>query len=436
MPEFVFVGLPYLAIMVAVVGTIYRTRAMPYSYSSLSSQLLENRKLLWGSAPWHIGILVILVFHFIPVFFGNAWERLVAFTAGLVTVESAGLALAILALTGLALLLIRRLFSARLQAVTSMMDLAVVGLLLVQVMLGMMTALTLHWGSRWALGTTVPYFQSLFMLQPDASYITQMPALIQAHIIVAWLLVLLLPFTRLVHLFALPWRFWFRPPQRVIWNYPARPEQAATVMSQQESRRQFLLGAGVLLIAGALFAGGTLDKLIRYLLGPHLSSGEEAEVLGTRLERLQATVEQQKLALERVNSPLIFVAGLSALRSNVGTYFIDYQMNPGMAFLGKDGLPHLLSAKCTHLGCTVANQVNNGLLLCPCHNSHFDINTGIPIPGSPAKLPLPEIGWVITDASGKEVASKPPHGPVQGSIQPGQLSTYDLYIAKRHTEVV
>ena len=33
----------------------------------------------------------------------------------------------------------------------------------------------------------------------------------------------------------------------------------------------------------------------------------------------------------------------------------------------------VLSAKCTHLGCTI-NKAENGRLLCPCHGSEFDLD--------------------------------------------------------------
>ena len=47
------------------------------------------------------------------------------------------------------------------------------------------------------------------------------------------------------------------------------------------------------------------------------------------------------------------------------------------------------SATCTHQGCTVTD-VRNGLIICPCHGSKFDINTGA-VRGGPARRPLPMI---------------------------------------------
>ena len=46
------------------------------------------------------------------------------------------------------------------------------------------------------------------------------------------------------------------------------------------------------------------------------------------------------------------------------------------------------SATCTHQGCTVT-KVENAKIICPCHNSQFDITTGEPRSGDRATKPLP-----------------------------------------------
>ena len=54
-----YVWLPYTAVAVLVVVSIYRFVTNKFSYSSLSSQFLESDELFYGSVPWHTGIDVV-----------------------------------------------------------------------------------------------------------------------------------------------------------------------------------------------------------------------------------------------------------------------------------------------------------------------------------------------------------------------------------------
>ncbi len=60
---------------------------------------------------------------------------------------------------------------------------------------------------------------------------------------------------------------------------------------------------------------------------------------------------------------------------------------------GEDDDVHAFSATCTHQGCPVA-EVTDGRIICPCHNSVFDAETGEPIEG-PAPSPLESIDVVV-----------------------------------------
>jgi Rieske Fe-S protein len=51
------------------------------------------------------------------------------------------------------------------------------------------------------------------------------------------------------------------------------------------------------------------------------------------------------------------------------------------------------SATCTHQGCTVS-AVKDGAILCPCHGSRFDAQTGSPVAG-PATTALARVPVVV-----------------------------------------
>lgn len=433
--NFLFIGLPYIAIAVCILVTIYRLKVQSFSQSALSSQFLESGQLLWGSLPWHIGIGIVLLLHVFALFFPGLWASLMAEPVVLYTVEGAGIALGILAIAGLSVLIVRRMTSARLQSVTSVMDLAILSVLLVQVALGVLTATHYKWGASWATATAVPYVWGLLTFHPDISYVSGYPAVIKGHIIGAWLLILMFPFSRLVHIISLPLQYIFRPPQKVVWTTKKRGEAQPDMGKHEEARRYFLKGTVGVVAGVGLLGVGAADKLLRFFFGPRLSEKESNKLMATRVKRLEQTVEQKKYELERQQNDFIFISKLSDLSPTEGKYFIDYKMSPAMAFLDTGGLPLLISAKCTHLGCTVGNQVDKeGKILCPCHISYFDIHSGQPNEGSPAKAPLPHIGWVIMDQDGKMVARKSAAGDVKGKPDLGQKDQYSVFIARCQEE--
>ncbi|MEU7517534.1 Rieske (2Fe-2S) protein [Streptomyces sp. NPDC042898] len=53
----------------------------------------------------------------------------------------------------------------------------------------------------------------------------------------------------------------------------------------------------------------------------------------------------------------------------------------------KAGEFHAFSSKCTHAGCAVSG-VKDGVIVCPCHQSQFDVSDGS-VKGGPATAPLP-----------------------------------------------
>lgn len=166
-----------------------------------------------------------------------------------------------------------------------------------------------------------------------------------------------------------------------------------------------------------------------------MSPEQEAEMLTKKLERLELAAAERKLEIERIRNQYILIASLGTLSDKDGKYFTDYQMRPALAFKDENGLPLLISAKCTHLGCTVASTINNGRILCPCHVSWFDVKTGKPNPGAPAKVPLPRLGWVLMDPQGSIVASQSPSGEIQGIVDVAQAAGYGVYIAKKFEEI-
>lgn len=59
----------------------------------------------------------------------------------------------------------------------------------------------------------------------------------------------------------------------------------------------------------------------------------------------------------------------------------------------QSGTLHGFSAVCTRQGCIVGS-IQNGEIICPCHGSRYNVETGAVING-PAQLPLPSVTVVV-----------------------------------------
>ena len=146
-----FIGFPYATVAIAIAVTAYRFFFDPYSVSSQSSQFLENRKLFFGSVPWHYGVITVLLAHITAFLFPGLWGLFTANQTRLYILEIIGLAFALMATVGLIVLFYRRLTDARANAVTSELDWILLFFLLLQVALGFWVAYYYRWGHDWFL---------------------------------------------------------------------------------------------------------------------------------------------------------------------------------------------------------------------------------------------------------------------------------------------
>jgi nitrate reductase gamma subunit len=111
----------------------------------------------------------------------------------------------------------RRAIYQKIRVVTTPMDVILLALLLFQVGSGIGISLTYRWGTAWYVQIVSPYFLSLVKLDPNTQLMASMPLLVKLHALNAFLLVAIIPFTRLVHLLTLPIGYIWRPYQRVEW---------------------------------------------------------------------------------------------------------------------------------------------------------------------------------------------------------------------------
>lgn len=215
-----FVVLPYVAIVLFGAGTFERLRHHAASLTSRSSQLLENRQHFWAMVPFHYGLLVVLAGHLVAFLSPRAILGWNASLMRLYVLEATGLAAGLLAVSGFALALLRRASIAAVRRLTTPFDWIVLLLLFAQLATGVGVAIAYSWGSSWYAGVAAPYLWSIVRLRPDPAAIVALPLAVKAHVVGAWLLVALFPFSRLVHVLNVPMPYLWRRPQVVRWYRP------------------------------------------------------------------------------------------------------------------------------------------------------------------------------------------------------------------------
>jgi nitrate reductase gamma subunit len=199
---------PYIAILVCLVGCWIRFDREPYTWKASSSQLLRTQGMRIASNFFHIGIIFVLMGHFVGlltpheiyhVFISTENKQLLAMVSG-------GF-FGLLCLIGTLMLVQRRLTDPRVRASSSASDTFILLLLLVQLVLGLLTifASAEHMDGS-VMIQLATWAQSIVTFQAvkAAAVIESVNWIYKLHVVVGLTIVLLVPFTRLVHIISAP----------------------------------------------------------------------------------------------------------------------------------------------------------------------------------------------------------------------------------------
>jgi nitrate reductase gamma subunit len=210
-----WVVFPYVALVVLVLGTVWRYRYDKFGWTTRSSQLYETAVLRWGSPMFHFGVLLVLVGHVGGLLIPKAWTEAVGIsenTYHLMAVFIGTLA-GMFTLIGMAVLIARRRLTGPVFAATTKNDKAMYVVLAAVIVLGLWATVRANVaGDGYDYRETVsPWFRSLFVLQPDPAVMAGVPLSFQLHIVAAFALFAVWPFTRLIHAFSAPVGYLTRP---------------------------------------------------------------------------------------------------------------------------------------------------------------------------------------------------------------------------------
>lgn len=217
--KFLFGLYPYIAIAICLVGSWIRFDREQYTWKTGSSQMLSNANMRVASNLFHVGVIFILMGHLVGLLTPEAiYHHFISTQAKQILAMVSGGFFGVLCLVGLLMLLKRRLDDPRVRATSNTSDILLLFLLLAQLGLGLLTILvsTQHLdGSVMVLLAT--WAQSIVTLQVDqaAAAIADVNIIYKLHVFLGLTLILIVPFTRLVHVFSAPVWYLLRPYQIV-----------------------------------------------------------------------------------------------------------------------------------------------------------------------------------------------------------------------------
>ncbi|MBP2630068.1 MAG: respiratory nitrate reductase, gamma subunit [Firmicutes bacterium] len=213
MEQFLWVILPYITLIFFFAGLVHRYKYDQFGWTTKSSEIFEKKQLRIGAPVFHFGLLMVLGGHIMGVLvpisiwdtFGVTEEmyHMNALMGGI----PAGLAV----VCGLSILIYRRYANEKIRLNTSKSEVITLVFLAFVVFSGYLSTICNIQNNGFDYRTTIgPWFRSLFFFSPDAALMTTIPWWFKLHMI-SWMgLIAVLPFTKLVHMLSLPFRYYGR----------------------------------------------------------------------------------------------------------------------------------------------------------------------------------------------------------------------------------
>lgn len=207
-------ALPYVAFALLVAGLVWRHRYDRFGWTTRSSQVYESKLLNIASPAFHYGILFVLAGHLVGLFVPESWTHAVGVSEHTYHLFSlyGGTAAGVLTVAGILALIYRRRTNSPVFRATTANDKLMYVVLLAAIVLGMIAKLSHASGDGYDYRDTIaPWARSLFALQPRTELMEGVPLLYRIHAVVGMVLIAMVPYTRLVHMFSAPVQYLFRP---------------------------------------------------------------------------------------------------------------------------------------------------------------------------------------------------------------------------------
>lgn len=210
-----WVGVPYAALGICVVGLIWRYRYDKFGWTTRSSQIYENRLLRLGSPLFHYGIVFVFLGHVIGLVIPESWTEKVGISEHTYHLASysLGVVAGVATVAGLLILIYRRRTVGPVFSATTRNDKVMYVLLGLTLALGLGATLygNLTGNPHNYRADVSPWFRSIFYFNPEPELMVNAPLGFQLHALSACALFAFWPFSRLVHVFSAPVGYLTRP---------------------------------------------------------------------------------------------------------------------------------------------------------------------------------------------------------------------------------
>ncbi|MGX1900884.1 respiratory nitrate reductase subunit gamma [Thermolongibacillus altinsuensis] len=208
--QFLWGFFPYIVLTIFIGGHIYRYNHDQFGWTTKSSEFLEKKSLRFGSVLFHWGILFVFVGHVMGILIPKSFYDAIGISEEIYHTMAIGFGIpaGVAAIIGLAILVQRRLTVKRIRLTSSKADFLVLFLLAIVMLTGLASTLLNVDSKGFDYRTTIsPWFRSVLMFQADPSYMVNVPIWFKIHIVAALSIFIVWPFTRLVHVFSMPFRY-------------------------------------------------------------------------------------------------------------------------------------------------------------------------------------------------------------------------------------
>jgi len=204
--QFLFGIYPYIAAAIFLFGSLARFEREQYTWKADSSQMLHRGNLRLGSILFHVGILGLFFGHLVglltPVMVWD-WLGVDHGTKQAVAMIAGGI-MGWLCLSGLLILIHRRMSNARISAVTRTGDKVLLLWILATLLLGLTTiGMSSGHMDGHMMVQLMTWAQHVVTLRGDApQFVADTPILFRLHLFMGMTLFVIFPFTRLVHVWS------------------------------------------------------------------------------------------------------------------------------------------------------------------------------------------------------------------------------------------